>query len=112
MRVVSIGDTQYEIKYGQHAICALEDEVDDSIINLVQRLEKGNKLKFSDLRAIVWAGMLAQRRSITPEAVGALCDEAGVSVRAVAMECVNELVDSFRRYILLDDGKGDAEKNE
>ena len=40
-----------------------------------------------------------------------LCDEAGVSVRAVAMECVTELVDSFKRYILLDEGKEDSEKN-
>ena len=111
MRVVNIGGEPYEVQYGQNAICALEDEVDDSIVNLIQRLEKGTKLKFSDLRAIVWAGMLGKRRNITPDAVGALCDEAGVSVRAVAMECVNELVDSFRRYILLDDGKGDAEKN-
>ena len=112
MRIINIGGEPYEIQYGQNAICALEDEVDDSIINLIQRLEKGTKLKFSDLRAIVWAGMLNKRRSITPEAVGALCDDAGVSVRAIAMECVSELVDSFRRYILLDDGKGDAEKNE
>lgn len=111
MRIVDIGGTQYEIKYGQNAICALEDEVDDSVINFVQKLEKGNKLKFSDLRAIVWAGMLAQRRSITPEAVGALCDESGVSVRAVAMECLPELVESFRRYILLDDGKEADGKN-
>ena len=112
MRIINIGGEPYEIQYGQNAICALEDEVDDSIINLIQRLEKGTKLKFSDLRAIVWAGMLGKRRSIPPEAVGALCDDAGVSVRAIAMECVSELVDSFRRYILLDDGKGDAEKNE
>lgn len=111
MRIVDIGGTQYEIKYGQNAICALEDEVDDSVVSFVQKLEKGNKLKFSDLRAIVWAGMLAQRRSITPEAVGALCDEAGVSVRAVAMECLPELVESFRRYILLDDGKEADVKN-
>ena len=56
--------------------------------------------------------MLGKRRSITPEAVGALCDDSDVSLRAIAMECVSELVDSFRRYILLDDCKGDAEKND
>ena len=112
MRIINIGGEPYEIQYGQNAICALEDEVDDSIVNLIQKLEKGTKLKFSDLRAIVWAGMLGKRRGITPEAVGSLCDEAGVSVRAIAMECMSELVDSFRRYILLDNGKGDAEKNE
>lgn len=111
MRPINIGGETYEIQYGQNAICALEDEVDDSIINLIQRLEKGTKLKFSDLRAIVWAGMLGKRRNITPEAVGMLCDEAGVSVRAVAMECINELVDSFKRYILLDEDKEDSEKN-
>ena len=111
MRIINISGEPYEIQYGQNAICALEDEVDDSIINLIQRLEKGTKLKFSDLRAIVWAGMLGKRRNITPEAVGMLCDEAGVSVRAVAMECINELVDSFKRYILLDEGKEDSEKN-
>ena len=111
MRIINIGGTPYEIQYGQNAICALEDEVDDSIVNLIQRLEKGTKLKFSDLRAIVWAGMIGKRRNITPEAVGMLCDEAGVSVRAIAMECVNELVDSFKRYILLDEGKEDSEKN-
>ena len=111
MRPINIGGETYEIQYGQNAICALEDEVDDSIVNLIQRLEKGTKLKFSDLRAIVWAGMIGKRRNITPEAVGMLCDEAGVSVRAIAMECVNELVDSFKRYILLDEGKEDSEKN-
>lgn len=111
MRIIDIGSEQYEIHYGQNAICALEDAVDDSIISLIQRLEKGNKLKFSDLRAIVWAGMLGKRRSMTPEAVGMLCDEAGVSVRALAMECVEELVGSFRRYILLEDGKEADGKN-
>lgn len=111
MRIINIGGEPYEIQYGQNAICALEDEVDDSIVSIIQRLEKGTKLKFSDLRAIVWAGMIGKRRNITPEAVGMLCDEAGVSVRAIAMECVNELVDSFKRYILLDDGKEGEEKN-
>ena len=111
MRAINIGGETFEIQYGQNAICALEDEVDDSIVGIVQKLEKGSKLKLSDLRAVVWAGMLAKRRGLTPEAVGALCDDADVSVRAIAMECVPELADSFRRYILLENGKEADEKN-
>ena len=112
MRAINIGGQTYEIQYGQNAICALEDAVDDSIIGIIQRLEKGTRLKFSDLRAIVWAGMLATRRNMTPEMVGIVCDEAKASLRAVAMECLPELLDSFRRYILLEDESGDGEKNE
>lgn len=113
MKAINIGGQTYEIQYGQNAICALEDAVDDSIVGLIQRLEKGTKLKFSDLRAIVWAGMLATRRNITPEMVGLICDDAKVSVRAIALDCVSELVDSFRRYILLEDEseKEDTQKN-
>lgn len=102
MREIKIGKQTFEIHYGQNAICALEEELDSSIVEILSRIEKG-RAKLADLRAIVWAGMLSKRRNITPETVGNIFDVEGVKIRSVAFECVEELSTSFTRYIVEDD---------
>lgn len=113
MREIKIGEQTYEVHYGQNAICALEDELGASIIDILSRIEKGLP-KLLDLRAVVWAGMLAKRRNLTPDIVGNLLDSANVRIRDVAMECVAELSASFTKYILTDDAEqnGDTAKND
>ncbi len=112
MREIKIGKQTFEIHYGQNAICALEEELDSSIVEILSRIEKG-RAKLVDLRAVVWAGMLVQRRNITPETVGNIFDVENVNIRAVAFECIEELSASFSRYIVGDDDRQeDEEKND
>lgn len=112
MREIKIGSKTFEIHYGQNAICALEEELDSSIVEILGRIEKG-RAKLADLRAVIWAGMLAQRRNLTPDVVGNMFDAENVNIRDVATKCIEELAASFTRYIVGDDEeKEDAEKND
>lgn len=114
MREIKIGDQTFEIHYGQNAICALEDELDSSIIDILSRIEKGRP-KLKDLRAVIWAGMLVKRRNITPDIVGNMLDEAGIRIKDIAAECVGELSASFTKYIVMNDDvqkSEDTEKND
>ncbi len=111
MREVKIGDQSYEVQYGQNAICALEDELDASIIEILARIENG-KPRFADLRAVVWAGMLAKRRNITPSMVGNLMDQNGNWMLEVATPCIEELSKSFSKYIKYEEEETEeTEKN-
>ena len=113
MRKIKIGDREYEIHYGQNAICALEDELQEPITETLKRINKG-KAKLADFRAIIWAGMLKGRRDFTPEIVGELIESAEQRVVDMGTECMPELVSSFRRYIVNDSGeeKEEPEKND
>jgi hypothetical protein len=111
MRTIRIGEQNYEIHYGQNSICALEDELGASIVEILRRVQDGRQ-RMTDMRAIIWAGMLAKRRNITPEAVGQLIEDGNARIRDLTVDCVSELSESFVKYIGLDDAQGDSEKNE
>jgi hypothetical protein len=110
MRTIRIGDQDYEIHYGQNAICALEDELDTSIVEILKRVQDGRQ-RLTDLRAIIWAGMLAKRRNITPEVTGLIIEDGKARIRDLAFECVEELAASFNKYIGTESGQEDSEKN-
>lgn len=111
MKEVKIGGQTYEVHYGQNAICALEDELGDSILDVLSRIEKG-KQRFTDLRAIIWAGLLAKRRNITPEAVGAMLDSEENWLNTVAIQCMEELTKSFSKLIQINEVEEESEKND
>ena len=112
MREIKVGKQTFEIHYGQNAICALEEELDSPIFEILSRIEKG-RAKLADLRAIVWAGMLSKRRNVTPETVGNIFELENVKIRSVAFECVEELSGSFNRYIVEgDEPQEDEVKND
>ena len=111
MRILKIGDKDYEIHYGQNALCALEDELGDTVFNLGSRFAE-NKAGVRDMRALIWAGMLAKKRTITQEAVGSLIDESGANIIKLVDLCLEELAASFNRTIRHEDGEGDDSKNE
>ena len=98
MKTIRIGDRDYEIHYGQNAVCALEDELGDTITNLLQRFME-SKVGIREVRALIWAGLLAKKRNLKPEDVGNLIDETGESVFKLSAVCVEELAGSFARMI-------------
>lgn len=113
MRKIKIGDKEFTLHYGQNAICALEDELDEGITSIYTRLQKEH-VKLKDFRAILWAGLLKDNRDLTPDEVGDLCDDARVRITAILPDCVEELNESFRRLIPEDELEEaeDSEKNE
>ncbi len=112
MRKIKIGEKEYTLHYGQNSICALEDELDESIIQICLRLDKG-EVRFNDVRAVLWAGLLYDDRHLTPEDVGDICDKAGVTMASLFAECAEELQESFSRYLPATEEKNeDVEKNE
>jgi len=98
MRIIKIGNEEFQLHYGQNSICALEDELNESISEIFARLGK-NKVKFKDFRTILWAGLLYGRRTLTPEAVGDMCDKAKVKITDLIPECVAELNESFASFL-------------
>lgn len=98
MREIKIGEKLYKIHYGQNAICSLEDELNEGIAEIYTRFTE-QKIHMKDIRALIWAGMLKDNRDITPEALGDLCDAAGVRFSDLLGDCIEELNQSFSRMI-------------
>ena len=98
MRKIKIGNEEYEIYYGQNSVCALEDELNEPITEIFSRFEN-QKFRLKDVRALIWAGLLKQHRNLTPEAVGDICDKAGVNFASILPEFTEELSESFKKLI-------------
>lgn len=110
MKKIKIGDKEYKIHYGQNAICALEDELDEGINSIYSRIEKQD-VRFRDFRAILWAGLLKENRDITPEEVGDLCDNANIKITSLLPDCIDELNECFKRLIPEEENSETVEKN-
>lgn len=106
---IKIGDKAYTIHYGQNALCALEDALDEGIDSIVKRFVAG-KVALRDFRAIIWAGLLKEHRAMTLETVGDLCDAAGGRMSDLVPECFAEMIASYERLIPDDVGKDATEK--
>lgn len=111
MREIKIGDKSFNVHYGQNALCALEDALDEGIDSIVKRFAPGGKLGLRYFRAIVWAGLLKENRGMTLEALGELCDAADVRLSELVPECLNELIASYGRLIPDSGGKEADAKN-
>lgn len=98
MREIKIGEKNFNVHYGQNALCALEDALDEGIDSIVKRFISGN-VALKDFRALVWAGLLKEHRSMTLDALGDICDNANVRFSDLVPECFAELVASYERLI-------------
>lgn len=102
MRDIKIGAKTYKLHYGQNSICALEDELNEGISEIYACFAE-NKVIYKYIRALIWAGLLKEQRSLTPEDVGNLCDEAGINLVSLLPECIEELNSSFHSIIQHED---------
>lgn len=112
MREVTINGKSYKIEYGLNAVCSLEDVTHRTLDDIVDSLKKG----VADIRlarAIFWAGLLANTRSMTLERAGEILDQADGEYCAVLGAACGELIDSFIMRIgsSRDDDKADEAKN-
>lgn len=98
MREIKIGKKSFNVYYGQNALCALEDALDEGIDSIVKRFVSG-KLGIRDFRALVWAGLLKENRNMTLEALGDICDAADVRLSDLVPECLLELTSTYERLI-------------
>ena len=111
MREIKIGDKKFNVHYGQNALCALEDALDEGIDSIVKRFIE-RKIALKDCRAVVWAGLLKEHRNMTLDTLGELCDAANVRFSDLASECLLELISTYERLIPdADSGKEDSPKN-
>lgn len=63
-------DKARNLRYGLNALCTIEEITEKSITQLDLQ-----KLSIRDLRTILYAGLVHEDNSLTPESVGALIDE-------------------------------------
>ena len=98
MREIKIGNKSFNVHYGQNALCALEDALDESIDSIVKRFISA-KVALKDFRAIVWAGLLKEHRNMTLDALGDICDAANVRFSDIVSPCFEELIASYERLI-------------
>lgn len=106
MREIKIGKKSFNVHYGQNALCALEDALDEGIDSIVKRFMSG-KLGLRDFRALVWAGLLKENRNMTLDALGDICDAADVRLSDLVPECLLELTSTYER--LIPDAEGSKE---
>ena len=85
---VSIGGTDYILRFSTNAICSLEARTGERAIPFLNRFASQD-VGVADLRVIVWAGLLDRHPDVTLEAAGDLIDVArrdSVSLTESAME--------------------------
>lgn len=112
MREVTINGKGYKIEYGFNSVCALEDTTRQSLSDIVQLVSSGSLHSMKLVRAIFWAGLLANYRGMTLERAGAILDQADKDFTAVVADVVGELVDSFvMRIVPAPDKEEDEAKN-
>ena len=77
----------YTLRFSTNAICELEGVLDRSIISISQDLINAEKdperLRFSTMRAILWAGLREHHPSLTLAEAGDVMTEMGGLAKAV-----------------------------
>ena len=69
---ITLGGQTRNLKYGFNALVTLEETFGVKINELLTTLAGG--LRLSDMRAILWAGLIHEDKALTPEAVGDMID--------------------------------------
>ena len=64
-------DRKRRLYFGRNAFCSFEERMDKSIM---EALGDGNNLRFDTIRSLLWAGLLWEQESLTPEEAGNLID--------------------------------------
>ena len=87
-------DKPRKLRFGLNAVCDLEDLVGKPISEMFPtKKEEQEKMRFTTIRAIIWAGLRHEDEAITPSIAGALiddyCEKDGndlASVMAIVMD--------------------------
>lgn len=83
------GGKSYTLRFSTNAICELENALDRSIISISQDLVNAEKnpesLRFSTLRAILWAGLREHHPGMTLVEAGDVMTEIGGLSKAVEL---------------------------
>lgn len=79
VRVEGEAGAVYTLAFPTNSICALEERTNESALTLFARLDGTAPIRFTDLRLIVWAGMIAHHPEITEDGAGAAIDAVGVA---------------------------------
>jgi hypothetical protein len=69
--VLADGKT-HNLRFDYNALCALEQQSGLAIGDLWTKLT--GSIRLMDIRSIIWAGLIHEERSLTPEAVGEMID--------------------------------------
>ena len=64
-------DRKRRLYFGWNAFCSFEERMDKSIM---EALGDGNNLRFDTIRSLLWAGLLWEQESLSPEEAGNLID--------------------------------------
>lgn len=78
------GDQTYTLVYTTNAVCALEEQLGQSLAEIVTGM---GRLKV--MRAVLWAGLLERHQLGRPEDAGPIMDAAGVPA---VVDAVNKAI--------------------
>jgi hypothetical protein len=83
------GDKSYTFRFSTNAICEVESVLDRSIISISQDMVNAEKnpevLRFSTVRAILWAGLREHHPKLTLTEAGDVMTEMGGLSKAVEL---------------------------
>ena len=81
-----VGERTYTLRFGVNALIALQDELGQSLDQLVKRVQ-GDSMAVSlrDLRVMLWSGLVTHHAGITLAQAGEIIDDAGMEVVAKAL---------------------------
>ncbi len=75
---VRVGEDEWTFSFSINALCELEDCLGKPVPQIVDALGDPASLRISDVRALVWAGMLDYHNGILLKEAGAVASDIGV----------------------------------
>lgn len=99
--MIVLDGQEREVKYGVMAARAIERELGKPI-NLVLAEFGANQVSINAITTIVWAGLLHERKRLTPELVAMWLEADSVDFPQVTSVCMKELNASMVRLLRLE----------
>ena len=82
---VRVGDDEWTFAFSVNALCELEECLDKPVAQIVKSLGDPEKLRISDVRALVWAALLDHHEGITLKGAGDVASKVGT------MDCLEKV---------------------
>lgn len=103
-----IDGTAYRMSYSFNAIAEIEDVLDDTMDNIVARLQDPKGIRISLARTVFWGGLLDHHPEITVKEAGAIMTRLGIvrSLELVAEAINRSFPEPSDRPLLEPEGKG------
>jgi hypothetical protein len=79
------GGEAYKFSYSVNALCELEDALDQPVAKIAVSLRDPASVRWSVIRALVWAGLRDHHQDVTIEQAGDICEAAGLGEVMVAI---------------------------